>query len=367
MSEQAPPWSSRPFLERFSNRLRSIPLLYKVLAANVTVVVFGATAGTYVTATAVRNHDAPSRWSLILLFVIIGIVLSLVVNLLALRAAFQPLRSLEELTIAVRDGDLGARADPGPFTDPQIARMVETFNDTLSELEQDQGRLRDLATKVIDAQEGERRRIARELHDDTAQVLFAQLLRIATFKGASDARVRELAESLEPMTVEAIESVRRLALELRPPALDDLGLREALAGLAQRFGESDGLVVELEYHGARERLVPEVELVLYRIAQEALTNVSKHARAGHAWLRLERTADEVKLFIMDDGSGLSGNSTRGRDISGLGLGIFGMVERAMLVGGTLTVEPREPSGTIVQAHVPIGPQIGQSRMAGQRR
>jgi len=340
-------------LALLSERLRSVPLFYKVLIANVAIVMFGAIAGTWVTATTFRDIGAPSRFELILMFVGFGVALSVTVNYLVLRAAFQPLDSLERLADSVRDGDLTARAHPLPLSDPQLARLVDTFNETLDELERGQARLRELTTQVIEAQEGERQRIARELHDDTAQILFAQLLRITALKSSSHEAVRQTAETLETQTVEAIEGVRRLALELRPPALDDLGVREALGDLAQRFSENTGTHVDLEVTGSRDRLAPETELVLYRVAQEAVTNIVKHARATEARITLARWPNRVDLTVDDNGAGFDPSDSRPRDSRGLGLGLFGMEERVVLVGGSLAIRALIPSGTRIAVSLPI--------------
>jgi len=332
---------------------RNVPLFYRVLLANVAIVVLGAVAGTYVTATTILDQEVPTRFEMMLLFAAAGVVLSVAVNFVVLRAAFEPLDHLERLSEAVRSGDLSARATPGRMSDPQISRLVDTFNSTLDELEQNQRRLRELATQVIDAQEGERKRIARELHDDTAQILFAQLLNITAFKSSQDPEVQAAAESLEPMTVEAIEGVRRLALELRPPALDDLGVREAIAELAQRVAENSGLEVQVLADTSRERLPAEIELVLYRVTQEALTNVVKHANARKVLVKLDRTAHGVRLMVSDDGHGFKVDEKGTRDERGLGLGLFGMEERASLVGGTLTITSRDLGGTCVELFIPV--------------
>jgi two-component system sensor histidine kinase UhpB len=260
---------------------------------------------------------------------------------------------LERLSESVRAGDLSARAKPVRLSDPQISRLVDTFNATLDELEQNQRRLRELATQVIDAQEGERKRIARELHDDTAQILFAQLLNITAFKSSPDPAVQRAAESLEPMTVEAIEGVRRLALELRPPALDDLGVREAIAELAQRIADNSGLDVQVNAELSRERLPAEIELVLYRVAQEALTNAVKHANAREVVVDLARSPDGVRLSVEDDGHGFTVEEMGRRDERGLGLGLFGMEERASLVGGTLNIASLRFGGTRVEMFIPL--------------
>lgn len=332
---------------------RSVPLFYRVLFANVAIVVFGAVVGTYVTATTLLDRDLPSRFDLMLLFGAIGVVLSAVVNYVVLRAAFEPLDSLERLGEAVRSGDLSARASSTGFTEPQLTRLVDTFNATLDELEHNQRRLRELVTQVIEAQEGERRRIARELHDDTAQILFAQLLNITALKDSPISEVKAVAARLEPMTVDAIEGVRRLALELRPPALDDLGVREAIGDLTQRLAENSGIRVDFDDRLSRERLSPEIELVLYRVAQEALTNVIKHARATSVVVLLVREPGSVVLEIEDNGRGFDPELVTRRDERGLGLGLFGMEERAALVGGTLLFSGLQPQGTSVHLAIPL--------------
>lgn len=344
-----------------SAKILSVPIFYKVLVANLVIVLLGAIVGTYVTATLARNSGASSRGELVAIFVIVGVVLSATVNILVLRAAFQPLDILERVAEAVRRGDLSARARPNTFSDPQLARLAETFNDTLEMLQRDQVQLRQLASQVIRAQEDERKRVARELHDDTAQILFAQLLRVTAMKSSPLEDVRASAEQLENMTVEAIEGVRRLALELRPPALDDLGLRAALEDLAQRFSEQLGIPVTYTNEGLRDRLPGELELVLYRVAQEALTNSAKHAGASHIGISIVRTDENVTLTVDDDGVGLGTGHPRDFDSSGLGLGLFGMEERAALVGGHLEILASQPRGVAIVATIPLSsgsPKVG---------
>jgi two-component system sensor histidine kinase UhpB len=283
------------------------------------------------------------------------------VNVVALRAAFRPLSRLQEAALAVRQGDLTARADQAAFSDPEIRQLAETLNGTLDELSRDRVELNRLASQVIRAQEDERRRIARELHDDTAQVLFAQLLRLGALKGSDDPGMHDLAESLEQMTSEALESVRRLALELRPPALDDLGLLAALGDLAQRFADQLNIPVDYLPRGSRGRFAPDVELVLYRVAQEALTNVAKHADAKAVWIDLDRTANDVSVSIRDNGKGFDPKTAVSSDGRGLGLGMFGMEERVALVGGRFRVWSAPGQGTEIFAYIPLGANAGPAR------
>ncbi|MEA2594301.1 MAG: two-component system, NarL family, sensor histidine kinase UhpB [Thermomicrobiales bacterium] len=343
---------------RAGNRLGGLPILYKVLIANAAIVALGAVAGTWLTIQTVRHAAHHQFFGLAASFVAVGIIASIVVNYVVLRAAFRPLATLEQTALAVRGGDLSARAAPTSFMDPQVAHLAETFNATLDELARDRAELRTLASQVIRAQEDERRRIARELHDDTAQVLFAQLLRLTTLKASPDPGVHLMAATLEEMTVEALEGVRRLALELRPPALDDLGLSAALGELAQRFADQLNVPVDYQSRGLRGRLPSEVELVLYRVAQEALTNIAKHADASRVWLDVDRTGNDVTISIRDDGRGFDHNVSAASDGRGLGLGLFGMEERVALVGGRFRIWSRPGSGTEIFAFIPLTGDAG---------
>ena len=345
--EQAP----RRLPVRWQERMLRLPILYKVLIANAAIVVIGAVVGTWLTLRVAHEVEDATRSELILFFAVCGVLLSVAVNYVVLRAAFQPVISLERVASEVRAGNLSARAKPTTFDDPQVARLAETFNATLDELARDRTQLRQLASQVIRAQEDERKRIARELHDDTAQILFAQLLRLTNMKASPSGDVRDKAGELEEMTVEAIEGVRRLALELRPPALDDLGLHEALGELAQRFSEQLGYGVEYTAHGVRGRLPAEIELVLYRVAQEAMTNVAKHADASRAEITIDRQPEWVRLTVKDDGCGFVPRSLSKTD--GRGLGLFGMEERLALVGGTFEIESHPSSGTEVIGRIPL--------------
>lgn len=338
-----------------------LTIFYKILLANVAIVVLGAVAGTWITIIVVRREANERYFPLAGLFALAGIVLSLVVNFFALRAAFRPLSRLQLAAFAVRKGDLSARADEAAFGDPEIRQLAETLNGTLDELSRDRVELNLLASQVIRAQEDERRRIARELHDDTAQVLFAQLLRLGALKGSDDKAVHDLAESLEQMTSEALESVRRLALELRPPALDDLGLLAALGDLAQRFADQLRIPVDYLPRGSRGRLAPDVELVLYRVAQEALTNIAKHAGAKAVWIDLDRLQADVSISIRDNGHGFDPKTAVSSDGRGLGLGMFGMEERVALVGGRFRVWSAPGQGTEIFAYIPLGANAGPAR------
>jgi two-component system sensor histidine kinase UhpB len=336
-------------------RAGSVRILYKVLIANAIMLGFVATIGTWFTYRLVSDDPDSRLYPFGIGTLIVGVLMSLVVNYLVLRAAFKPLEALEATTQAVREGDMEARVRLSTLNDPQITQLAETFNATLDQLALDRDQVRYLASQVVRAQEDERKRISRELHDDTAQLLFAQLLRFTTLKNHPSHDMQLLAESLEQSTVEALEGVRRLALELRPPALDDLGLYEALGELSQRMADSRGVEVDYEWRGSKSRLQAEIELALYRVAQEAFSNIAKHSGAASASLDIDRTAQDVTISIRDAGRGFNRDLPFVRDDSGIGLGLFGMEERVALVGGSLRIWSGVGKGTEVFAYVPLNP------------
>jgi signal transduction histidine kinase len=209
---------------------------------------------------------------------------------------------------------------------------------------------RDALRRVVSAQELERRRLARELHDETGQALTSILLGLKSLddvKGESD--LAESTSRLRELVVTTLQDVRRLAVELRPTALDDFGLVPALERLVETFREQTGLEVDLEPRLGEDRLPPEVETALYRITQEALTNIVKHAHAQRVSIVLTRRDGSVSAVIEDDGRGFAEGEG-----SGNGLGLLGMRERVALVDGRLTIESSLGAGTTLSIEVPSG-------------
>jgi signal transduction histidine kinase len=234
------------------------------------------------------------------------------------------------------------------FTD-EDQRLGETFAARVAvAVDLSERVARDALSRVVDAQELERKRLARELHDETGQALTSILLGLkgleeAGGKGDLEHAVTELRE----LVVSTLQDVRRLAVELRPKALDDLGLVPALERLTESFREQTAIDVELEARLGDERLPADVETSLYRIAQEALTNVVKHAGATRVSIVLNRRGGVVTAVIEDDGRGFEVAS------SADGLGLLGMRERLALLGGKLTIESSENAGTSLVAEVPL--------------
>ena len=209
---------------------------------------------------------------------------------------------------------------------------------------------RDALARALAAQEQERKHLARELHDETAQALTSILLGLKPLEqSAATAQDRAAVATVRELVVSTLQGVRRLAVELRPSALDDFGLGTATERLVSTFRESTGLRVDLEANLRDDRLPTQVETTLYRIVQEALANVIKHAEAGQVSIVLTQNEHTVSAVIEDDGRGFDPNAT-GDDA----LGLVGMRERIVLVGGRLRVESAEGAGTTIAAEVPVG-------------
>ncbi len=208
---------------------------------------------------------------------------------------------------------------------------------------------RDAMRKVVEAQELERKRLARELHDETGQALTSILLGLKSLEQAVDSdEGRQGVASLRDLVVSTLQDVRRLAVELRPAALDDFGLAPALERLVDTYGRQAAVPAHLEIRLGDDRLPPEIETTLYRMVQEALTNVAKHADATSISILLTRTASSVRLVVEDDGAGFDPRSDPDE-----GLGLPGMRERVALLDGRLRVESARGKGTTLVAEVPV--------------
>ena len=249
------------------------------------------------------------------------------------------------------------RRDPaGP-----VVRIVGTHFDLTERKRAEAERARtEFLTRLVFAQEDERRRIAREMHDQLGEQLTALAVRIRMLKDACGDRDdwRAHVESIEAIAQRLDRDVDTLVWELRPTALDDLGLRAALANYVQDWSNRVGISATLHSSGLLDdRLPSDAETALYRIAQEALTNVAKHARARNVGVILERRADTVLLIIEDDGVGFDPAATGG---AGQGVGLLGMQERAGLVGASIEIESSAGKGTTVLVRMAAGARGGSA-------
>jgi signal transduction histidine kinase len=260
------------------------------------------------------------------------------------------------LPLAVRGRPFGVVAahdklGPDPRFDEGDVRLAESFVSRASiavDLSERVGR--DALRRVVEAQELERARLARELHDETGQALASILLGLGQLEEAVEGdEARKAAAGLRELVVTTLQDVRRLAVELRPSALDDFGLVPAVERLAATVAEQSGPAVDVEAQLGGARLPAEAETVLYRIVQESLTNIVKHASAARVSITLVRKGGSAVVVVEDDGSGFDPGALREG-----ALGLAGMRERVALVGGRLTVESSPGAGTTLVAEVPAG-------------
>jgi PAS domain S-box-containing protein len=252
-------------------------------------------------------------------------------------------RSHEELEVRVRERTA------------ELALANESLRAEIGERERADRARTELLARLVFAQEDERRRIAREMHDQFGEQLTALGHRIASLKEACRGRadLRGPLDALEVVAHQLDRDVDHLVWELRPTALDDLGLQAALATHIQTWSKRAHIAAELHTSGLSDsRLTSQAETTLYRIAQEALTNVAKHSRAKHVDVILERRADQVVLIIEDDGVGFDpGDAGTTRQ----GLGLSGMQERASLVGATIQIESTAGKGTTILVRMAVAP------------
>jgi two-component system sensor histidine kinase UhpB len=277
-----------------------------------------------------------------------GVVAMTAINTVLMRRAFSPLARLAALMPQVDPLRPGRRMpDEGP--ESEVTVLARSFNEMLERLEDER---RESARRELAAQERERRRLARELHDEVGQNLTALAMLLARIGDGAEAAVTTQIEDARQVTLRTVEHVRRLAHRLRPAALDELGLAAALTTMCTDLSHSTGLDIVRDLPRELPPLATEVETVIYRVAQESLTNVVRHARADRAEVALTLAGDRrLVLCVSDDGDGMPA------DVSMNG-GIRGMRERAVLVGGRLEVTASADGGTTVRLHVPYDSDAG---------
>jgi signal transduction histidine kinase len=341
-----------PGVPRSVERLLRIPLPMKIIGANTFLLV--ATIGA---ALAVRRRDLDA----VPVIAVIGaaFVLALLVNVGLVKLAVRPMTLLENTVDRIWHGDLNARVPASLLADRHVARVGRMFNILLDGLVADRARTRRLAVELIDSGDRERAAISRELHDSTAQSLAALVLQLSAMSQGVDDGSREalmtridVARSLATAT---LEEVRLLAHTTHPRVLDDLGLVAALRRLARETtadGASSGgvRVSVVAREGTDDEIPSAVGSVLYRVAQEAVRNASRHSSAKCVEIRVWTDAECASLEVSDDGVGFDAKAERAIHA---GIGLFTMSERVALIDGDLHVSSRVGGGTSVVACVPL--------------
>lgn len=340
-----------PLLGKYT--LLNLPIAYKLVIANSFLVVPGSLAGVWFAHTALWVAFSSFHLALTLIGVLVGVALSAGANYLIVRTALAPLVHLQETVEAVRRGDPDARAGVTALSDPGVELFRRTFNDMLDEMARDRQRLRMLSSGLIAAQEEERKRVARELHDDVGQLTTAVLTALQRAKkGCSSTLAAPLVDEAIDLASLACETVRLVAYEMRPKILDDLGLVPALeAYFGECCGRRAGLYASFEATNLDERLPTEVELVLYRVLREAMANAGRHADPTRVAVTLGRYGSVVRGRVEDDGRGF--NVAEVLHTPRAAVGLMTMRERLAMVGGSLAIDSFPGGGTRVSLEIPL--------------
>lgn len=318
-------------------RWENVSLLWRVFAANAVVCVVATALLAWAPVTV--HRVATSRELVVLA---IGLVCLLAVDLVLLRRVLGPLRRLVAVMSRVDPHEPGRRADPSNRAGREVVALAEALNSMLDRLEDER---RESARRALAAQEAERSRVARELHDEVGQTLTAVALQAERAAAADGSAQREALAEIAGSVLRSLEDVHRIGRELRPEALEDLGLVNALIALSSRVAQQAGVPVRRDFDGHLPPLPREVELVIYRVAQEGLTNAIRHADGTEVAVSLKRTNGRIVLSIADDGRGIGQPRRLG--------GLVGMRERAMLIDAQLEVRSGPDGGTEIVLDVPL--------------
>jgi len=318
-------------------RFSRLPLLWRIFAVNAALLVL---AGLLLALARGRIHESFAFLEGVDVAIVLVVMLG--ANFVLLRHILGP---IERLVERMRSVDL-LRPDQrlAERGGAEVAQLVAVFNQMLERLETER---RVSGQQALRAQESERARVSRSLHDEVGQVLTGVLLQLDSLAGSRDPGQRRAVEETKRAVRQALEEVRRIARELRPEMLEHLGLVSALTELSRRFTDQSGIPVERRFADRLPPLSDEAELAVYRVAQESLTNVARHADASRVELGLEPGANSVVLRVVDDGRGIA----EARALNGNG-GLRGMRERALLVSGALAVKPARDGGVEVRLEVP---------------
>jgi signal transduction histidine kinase len=343
---------------RWIQRLLRIPLPAKLLGAN-TILLFAATT----TALVLREHALTT--APLLKVAVVTFVLVLTLNICLVMLAVHPLRVLEMTVDAIWHGDLNARVPSSLLADKHVSRIARMFNILLDGLVADRARTRRLAVEIIEASDKERAAISRELHDSAAQSLAALAMQLGVLGRSATGLQHDVLvgriEDARSLAANTLEEIRLLAHTMHPRLLDELGLIAALrrlardttehtASLPQSAGNAGIKVTVAARDHTDSALSAPTASVLYRVAQEAVQNARKHAHPTCVEIRLNVTADEAVLQIVDDGRGFVTGGPRDEKA---GIGLFTMRERVALVNGEFQISSRSGGGTSVSVTVPL--------------
>ena len=329
-------------------RLREQPTLLRLITVNAGIVLAGAVGGTILT----RQFDEWPTWALVLTFFGLGAVMIATANYVILRNTFRPLAELSQAMASIHKGERDWSLEED-FAEPSLRDVARAATEMLDRIE---GESRIYSAKIFESIENERRRIGRELHDETGQSLAAALLNLdIAEKGlgaVAPAAVDRIANAKQ-LIRHGLGQVKLLIHDLRPSMLDDFGLVPALRWYVQSHLKGSGLLIETDLPTANHRLPSDVETALYRIAQESLGNVARHSLATRALVRLEIQPGYVAMLISDNGQGFDPRDVILDKEGRYGVGLLSIKERAELLRGTARITSSPGRGTQVHVVIPL--------------
>lgn len=338
-------------LSFLSEKLNRISLFTRIAVGNALVIIAGAIGGTLLT----RYYSNVLDGWLIGLFAAIGICISLVINFLILRAALQPLRDLRMAAKEISTGgDMQVERLRNPDADTRS--LASALSSLLNQLEDRNQELHALSERAINAQEEERKSIARSLHDDTGQALTMLIISLDKLESRLPAQDEDLVKDIQAsrkLASNALAELRRIVFGLRPAILDDLGLLSAIRWYARSNLESAGVHFEVEAPDPLPDLPPQVAITLFRISQEAVNNILRHAAARSVIIHMSVQPGSICLQITDDGRGFDLQAASDNALPSHHLGLLGLRERAELLGGEIHLDSTPGQGTCLEVCLPL--------------
>ena len=330
-----------------------VSIFARIAIGNSLIIILGAIGGTTIIYIITERGAALVS---IILFALAGVILSILLNLYILRAALEPLLELRKVVTQMRSGPIMDLEVSLRNPDPDTARLADSLRALIVQLSSSNRQLHILSGKAIRAQEEERMRIARSLHDETGQALLSILYALEGLEKRlppSEEGLRARIADAQSVAAEALESLRRIIRDLRPAVLDDLGLVSATRWYARSNLEKAGIQVEFITDAETLPLPPELNITLFRIAQEAIHNIIRHAQAKKASIRLGLDENEIYLDIQDDGIGFQVAENTGEAMRLSQWGLAGIQERVNLVNGRLILDSTPGQGTHLQVRAPL--------------
>jgi signal transduction histidine kinase len=327
-----------------------VPLFHKLLLAN-GLLVGGAGVVVFLGASLLGGLGERAATIASLLFLTLVLLLGALVNAIVIRLALSPLEALEHTALRVQEGDYTARAPDSPLADEAMERLVRLFNHVLDGVEAYRVRRQELAIRVLQAEERERERVAHELYQGTAQTLAGVLVRLRLAERCADpAELATSVSGVRDAVAHALDEIRGVARQLRPPELDELGVRAALEAHGRYLTEGRGIRVAFRGRVPESCLGRDATLALFRIVQEAISNAVLHSGGTTVLVSFRPEEPGIVAEITDDGCGFDPERTLLGGSGGFGL--LGMRERAGYVAGTLAVDSTPTGGTTVRVIVP---------------